>query len=344
MATPDLIAAMKATFDGLKAIDKDRLLRPNIGEESLLQAGFTDTYERIMRRATFAVEYGATVDNNVLASTRNIFETLRNTLDNQAKLPNPGYVSQKANFLQQVSGNLEQLNQYTPHFVAAAVEARGFLQDEGIRKEYHKTVEEIRAQAQESLRQVKEESSRTIEEARKLAQQIEDRARKTAAHISVEAAQEQFRLGQEDLDKNVQLWAALSIGSIVTFVVFAVYLANVHFEELPNWHVIYFAAVRITILTAVGAVATFCLRILRAQMHMSQHNQHRQRVANSMAAFVEAAVTPEQRDLILSQLVYAVVDFGSSGLIPKEEDVVYSPKMVIDAVSRSMPQTAQPHP
>ena len=134
------------------------------------------------------------------------------------------------------------------------------------------------------------------------------------------------------------MWAWMSGISIVAFLGVAGYLARVHFGEEWKWHVVYFTAIRITILTAVGAVAAFCLRILRAQMHMSQHNRHRQRVANSMSAFVEAAVTPEQRDLILAQLVYAVVNFGSSGLIPTEDDIVYSPKMMIDAVTRTVSQ------
>lgn len=100
--------------------------------------------------------------------------------------------------------------------------------------------------------------------------------------------------------------------------------------------IVYFGAIRITILTGVGAMATFCLRMLRAHMHMSQLNLHRQRIANSMAAFVESAITPEQRDLILAQLVTSVDDFGSSGLLSKEDDSVYSPKMTIEAITRTL--------
>lgn len=256
MATQEQVSLMKATRDGLKVIDKDRLLRANIGEESLLQAGFTDKYDWIMKRASFAVDYGSTVDNSVLGTTRNIFEQIRNALDNQAKRTNPEYVSQKANFLGQIDAQLEQLHQYWPHFVAAAIDTRGFLEDEGIRKEYQRTVAEMKGQAEESLKLVKEEAGKTIEEARKLAQQIEDRARRTAAHISVEAAQEQFKLGQDDLDKQVRMWAWLSGISIAAFLAVAVYLARIHFGEEWKWHVVYFTAIRITILTAIGAVAT----------------------------------------------------------------------------------------
>lgn len=71
-------------------------------------------------------------------------------------------------------------------------------------------------------------------------------------------------------------------------------------------------------------------------MHMYQQNLHRQRVTNSMAAFVESAVTPEQRDLILAHLVDAVAAFGCSGLLAKEDDAVYVPKMTIDSITRNI--------
>jgi hypothetical protein len=41
-------------------------------------------------------------------------------------------------------------------------------------------------------------------------------------------------------------------------------------------------------------------------MHMREVNLHRQRIANSMAAFVEAAATAEQADVIFGRMVDAV--------------------------------------
>ena len=74
---------------------------------------------------------------------------------------------------------------------------------------------------------------------------------------------------------------------------------------------------------------------------MSEKNRHRQRVANSMEAFVQSAVTPEQRDLILSQLVESIVQFGHSGLVQREDDYAYRPKMTIDSISRTLPTSHQ---
>ncbi len=339
MASQQALEQMKQMLDGLKGIDRNKLLRPTIGEESLEQAGFAKTLDTILRKATFAQQYGGDVDESVFNAVNGIFNNLRVALDAQAKRSNTEYVQQKANVLAQIESTLQQLRQYWTHFVAAAIEARGFLEDEGIRKEYQKTVDEMKAQAEDALKHVREESSKTIAEARKLAEEIEQRARRTAAHISVKDAQTQFQEAQKDVDKQVRIWTVLSVLSLAAFLLVAYYLSRVVLPDKWEWQVVYYTAIRITILTAVGAAATFCLRILRAQMHMSHHNRHRQRVANSMQAFVEAAITPEQRDLILAALVNAIVDFGTSGLLSKEDDAIYTPKMTIDSITRTISQS-----
>jgi hypothetical protein len=338
MASQQALDQMKQVLEGLKGIDRNKLLRPTMGEESLEQAGFAKTLDTIVQKASFAHQYGRDVDESVVNAVTGIFNSLRSILDSQAKRSNAEYVQQKVSIVTQIDNTLQQARQYWTHFVSAAVEARGFLQDEGIRKEYQKTVDEMKAQAEDALKLVREESSKTIGEAKKLADEIEQRARRTAAHISVEEAQKQFKEAQVDLDKQVTLWTVLSLLSVAAFLLVAFYLSRITLPSQWQWQVVYYTAIRITILTAVGAAATFCLRILRAQMHMSHHNRHRQRVANSMQAFVEAAITPEQRDLILAALVNAVVDFGTSGLLSKEDDAIYTPKMTIDSITRTISQ------
>lgn len=338
MASQQLMDQLNKIVMGLSGLDRARLLRNSLGEESLEQAGFAKTIDEISKKASFALQYARTVDENVATTTANIFNNLLAQMDAQSKRANPEYVSTKNSFVDTLKGTLTQIQPYWCHFVTAAVEARGFLEDEGIRKEYQSTVTEMKTQAEAALKHVQDESAKTIAEAKKLAEEIEQRARRTAAHISVAEAQKQFQEAQKDVDKQVRLWAVLSALSLTAFLGVAAYLATVKLPDEWQWHVVYYTAIRITILTAVGAAATFCLRIFRAQMHMSHHNRHRQRVANSMQAFVEAAITPEQRDLILAELVSAVVDFGTSGLLSKEDDAIYAPKMTIDSITRTIAQ------
>ncbi|MFZ5947244.1 MAG: hypothetical protein ACOYU5_04685 [Stygiobacter sp.] len=334
MASKSQLDNLKKIIDGIRAIDREKLLRASLGEESL-QTKFGSDLEQLEKRIEFALEYAPLVNDNTVSQVASILNDIKNQMDAQAKRNNAEYVAQKNGFLSTIESYFESLLQHWPPFITAAIELRGFLQDEGIKKEYQNAIQTMRDEATSTLKLIKEESEKTIEEAKKLAQQIEERARKTAAHISVETAQEQFREAQKDHKKQVRLWAILSSISILAFIITAIYLASVKYPEQWQWHVIYYTAIRITILTAVGAIAAFCLKILRANMHMSAHNLHRQRVANSLAAFVESAVTPEQRDLILAHLVDSIATFGNSGLL-KEEDSIYSPKMTIDTITRNI--------
>ena len=232
--------------------------------------------------------------------------------------------------------SLEELKQFWPPFVTAAVESRGFLEDEGARREHERTIESIKKESESALQQVQSEAQKTIAEAQALAEQIENRARLTASGISVEEAQKQFREAQTALDRRVKIWSGLGVACVVGFIATAIFFAVVDLPDQWRWHVIYYGAIRVSILTAIGTAAAFCLKILRAHLHMSEKNRHRQRVANSIGAFVESAVTPEQRDLILSQLVESVIQFGNSGLLQREDDNVYRPKMTIDSIMRTL--------
>jgi hypothetical protein len=55
-----------------------------------------------------------------------------------------------------------------------------------------------------------------------------------------------------------------------------------------------------------------------------------------MSAFVEAARTDEQRDLILGRLVDAVATFGNTGLLANDEDIMPSPKMTVETVLKNL--------
>lgn len=109
------------------------------------------------------------------------------------------------------------------------------------------------------------------------------------------------------------------------------------FLELPDtgtWLGLYYTALRIAILSAVAAGAGLCLKVLRAYMNMRERNLHRQRLANSIEAFVISAQTPEVRDFILAHLVEAVASFGSSGLLTREAEPIGSRNLPADTVLR----------
>ena len=340
MASDTSIKQLQDLAEEIRLIDTNNLLRTSLGALSL-EKDFGTTLEQIGKKVDLVRQYGREVHNDQIQRILSILGEIRTAIKQQADCSDADYAARRQQFLNNVKSHLETLKQFWAPVVTAAVETRGFLDDEGVRREYERTIESIKKESETALQQVKEESNKTIEEARTLAKQIEDRARLTAARISVEEAQKQFSEAQTALDKRVKVWAALGVGCVVLFFAVALYFVTIDLPDEWQWQVVYHSAVKVSILTAIATTAAFCLKILRAHMHMSEKNRHRQRVANSMGAFVESAVTPEQRDLILSQLVDSIAQFGHSGLVQREDDYAYRPKMTIDSINRTLPTSHQ---
>lgn len=302
--------------------------------ENRLQPNF----EELKQKLDFAIEYAPKVHDDYVGQVYSTLDAIFNTLFNLTNLDDREYSSQAENTVSEYNSLCNDLTKNWSPFVTAAVEAKGFLADEGIRKAYEDSVRAMKEESSNVLQEIQQESKEAINNARQLAEQIENRARLTAAGISVEEAQKQFQDAQKGFDKQSIIWSAISFVFLLIFVILAIYL---WFEEIPDnlESTIYYTAVRITALGAIGAIATFCLRVLRSYLHMRQQNLHRQRVANSIASFVDSATTPEHRDLILSYLVQSVATFGSSGLVQGKEDHVTPSRLIIDPVTKILTST-----
>ncbi len=335
MPNPKKINVLKDIVEKIKSIDIDLILRPSLGKVST-ESELSTVFEEVFSKMDTALEIAHKVSNTDIDHVIGTLNEIHSNMNSQVDKTDQDYVASKDQFVNSINSYADQLRQWWPPFVAAQVEEKGFLQDEDIRKERKRLISEIADESQKAIEQVKEESLKVIEEAREEAKKIKGAARRTATKVSVTEAQSQFEEAKIHHRNQSFLWSGISVVSIAAFIAFAIlfYLAKLPKEW--GWQVIYYTAIRITILTAIGAVATFTLRILRAHLHMYQHNAHRKRIANSMAAFVESALTDQQRDLILAHLVDAVADFGTSGLLQKEDDNIYSPKMTIDNITRTV--------
>lgn len=340
MASSALKEQLKNLSEAIMNVEEDKLLRASLGELSL-ERDFVSTLKEIKKKVAILIQYANELHDEQLQAIVGELESIRTEMEQQAAFTSQDYATNRDQFLNNIETYLGRIRLHWSPVVTTAIEARGLLDDEGIRQEYEHTIESIKQESESALKEVKEEANKTIEEARALAKEIEDRARFTATGISVEEAQRQFREAQGALDKRVKVWSVLGIVSILGFIVAALYFLNTDLPDQWRWQVVYHSSIRVSILTAIGTAAAFCLKILRAHLHMSEKNRHRQHVANSMAAFVQSAVTPEQRDLILGQLVESIVQFGNSGLVQREDDHIYRPKMTIDSITRTLSPNTQ---
>jgi hypothetical protein len=200
-----------------------------------------------------------------------------------------------------------------------------------------------------AIEEAKSRAKLIAEETKIEAQSILNLARETAQKVSLSDVQSQFEEAAKKSRTGIYFWGGLSLVLIAVFlyvlIAFWSWWApqsllddNIGSKNnVTSAFVIYHTVLRITFLTALAAIATFCLKILRAQLHLRELNLHRQRIANSMAAFLGAA-SQEQRDMILGRMVDAITTFGNSGLLSDNDESMSPAKIVLESISKAMPQ------
>jgi hypothetical protein len=324
MALAEKMKQLDAVVTQINKVDSDKLLRKGLGEESL-ELTFADDLERIRSLTEFVVQHAPSVHDRYVEQARVTLEQIASQMTAQAARPSSEYIAQRDTFLNSVRNQLAEARLWEPFFAATAVLDRGFLQDEGIRREYARVVEELQSQTSATIATIKEEAEKAVQGAKILAEEIEARARRTATGISVKDAQDQFAKATKELNDKLKLWVKLTCFSVVVLLALPFAFMAWPLPAPEPWTVaLYHTLLRVFVLSAAGASTTFCFRILRAHLHMVEKNRHRVRVANSLESFVNSALDPQQRDLILSKLSEAIIDFGDSGLIKGEKDAVGS--------------------
>ena len=320
MANEQVLQQLTTAVDKFNKVELDKLLRKGLGDESL-DTRFTPQLEEIQRLKEFTVRYAPSVHSNFVSQAHNTINTLADAMTAQANRPSADYIAQREAFLNTVKTQIEDSKIWLPYFTAAAVQERGFLEDEGIRTEYQRAVQNLKSETAATLATVKEEAEKAVQGAKTLAEEIEARARRTATGISVQDAQRQFQEASVDLGKKVKLWGRITAASIALLIVVPLALMLWPLPGPEPWPLaMYHTLLRLFVLSVVSAFTAFCLRILRAHLHMAEKNRHRVRVANSVESFVNSALEPQQRDLLLAKLAEAIVDFGDSGIIKPDRD------------------------
>ena len=242
-------------------------------------------------------------------------------MDALIKYDKSQFVTNQTQIKTAVLAQLNAIRTYWPQYAIAALEDSGLLTNTDVKQQFEALTTELKESTDSALTKIEEQSNLIIEEAKKKANEIETSVRKTAQNVSVKVAQEQFENAAAHNIIQIKIWGGITGGLIITFISFIIYLLNG--VDLPtewNWSIGYLSIIRIGILGLISTIIGFSLKMLKANLHMHQHNLHRKRLSNSMAAFAESAMTNEQRDLILSQLVESVSNFGTSGMINKESD------------------------
>jgi len=296
MSDPKYLDALQQAEEALGSVDREKLFRKTLGEESL-EKDLQPRIERLGRLQQLTRRYTPLVHAQPASGMLDVLRQIGEQFSSQASLSNSEYISQRQQFLASIDTLFEQAKQWEPHFVTAAVQERGFLEDEGIRQEYQRTIDRLKTEASSTLKAVKDEANKTLAEARALAEEMEAQTRRTAAKVSVEEAQRQFREARAVHAQDMETWGWLSFVALLAF--FTVVVGFLFMKLPPESDRVllgYHLALRSVIIAAVGLLAVFTLRTLRAHIHLYHLSSHRYRVVNAIESFVVSTQTPEQRD------------------------------------------------
>ena len=297
--------------------------RPSLGEESLTSA-LKSREKTLQQLQDLAKRYSPLVHDETVHAIRHSIESVVNVMTRQADLDPSAYIAEREGFLQELDNQIEESNRWKPILAGAAMLDRGMLEDEGIKRESEQALANLQERAEETIATIRTETEKSIQGAKELAKEIEARARRTATKISVGEAQKQFEGAASHDAKQVRRWSWLAGGAVLALVVVPIlFMKYWPLPESGEWPVaLYHTLLRVLVLSAIAGVAA-ALRMLRAHLHIAEKNRHRVRVANRR--FVQSALEPAQRDLILARLTDSIVSYGDSGLVQREGEDRSSP-------------------
>lgn len=322
MATESKIILFNQKLKEFNTLNKEKLYREDTGKHSLGE----ELKKELEDIVFFLVEnskYASALSDVSLQKIITVFQHLITEVDRMKNVSDQEFINTKNSIISAINLQIDLLLVHKPAFITAKIESTGLLDDAGISEKIKNAEDKIDSKISQLNEKLKEFDSR------------EASIRRTAAGISVEEAQKQFSAAAADQQEKINLWAGISIAATVLFIGFALVLWYNKPDADTIYDSIYFTTIRITIMITIGAFTAFSLKILRAHMHMKEINKHRERLSNSLPAFVEA-VSENQRDIIITNLVDAISSFGKSGLLQKEDDSMSIPKIVIDTISKNI--------
>ena len=311
--------------DVLKDLDFDdatlnSLIRKNLGTESL-EEPLLPILDTVKDKAKFARRYAKRVHDTQVTSFTSHLRDFVSECQAQAQRPDSSeFINHKEPFLEAIQSSLDHMLMYEPPFVTAAVLSEGLLnQTEGVLDRVDEVKSDLKQLSVVLLEQTEQKYQEILSNAEEMSTRIETRARETATGVSVQDAQEQFAKAQKASLIQIAIWGTLSASAVFTFLFLLTNLLSLDFKESQSLaQSIYIATLRVAALGLIASLGAYFLNILRSQLHQFQHNLHRKRLANCIGSFVESAATPHQRDVIYTQLVEAITNFGDSGLLKKE--------------------------
>lgn len=303
MATESMIKLFQQRVQEFGKLDKHSIYRDDLGKFSL-EGKLKNRIDKMLTMLLIEEQYLHDFPDEILQNIVSNLQDMRTTVERQRTRPDDDYINRNSDILANFIHRIDQINSYMPHFKTAKFDDIG-VDDLSIMKD-----------------QVRQIIDAQLADAKNI--------RNTAAGVAIPEAQNEFSDAAKSNLKQAWFWGIISIGFIYNFILFVQSFRTTDLTNFDTLKLIIFGSTRLTVLFALGAVIAFCLKILRAQLHMKERNAHRGRLSNSLGAFV-ASTSENQRDLVLSILIQEISSFGKSGLLQKDDDSMSLPKNILDS-------------
>lgn len=198
MATIQFLEEFKEAANKFKELDREKLLRTDLGVESLEQE-IGPLLDSIQNKIFFAEKYIAKLHDNYINQFVGPLNQICDLLTEQTVRNNQEYIANKNTVLSNFNSYIENLLIPWPFFVVAAIESKGVLENLTTEDIYQEAIDKLEKKINLAEQEVKDTTGQAIKEAKRLADDIEKSARRTATGISVEEVQKQFREAQKPL-------------------------------------------------------------------------------------------------------------------------------------------------
>lgn len=337
MASQESTQKLKDQFEIFKSIETNKIYRTSLGALSL-ENRLAPIITEIIQMAEYALQYVNTVNEGPVNSCIKTLNSLVKIILPITTLTDQEYASTSPEFLNSINAQLTTLRDLRIHFVAASEVTKDTPSENNASEEYQKFILQMQQQSGKALEDFQEQSNKIVENAKTEAEKIETMAVETAEGISVVDAQKQFKKAQIPIFIQIGIWlvgSGVALGFFFSFVLQYID-ASKDLSNTWTWQLAAWAGMRMTFLAALASIATYCMRILKSQLHMLQYNFHRIHLTNSLGALIGSGVDKDQRRIILAELVRVIADFGGSGLIPNDSDGINPSKSAIDSISCSI--------
>ena len=183
--------------------------------------------------------------------------------------------------------------------------------------------------------ELKKESDRLLKEVASRGDDTVARTKKQVRDIVLENAKSEFASSRKWLWVQVAIWSVLSIVCIVAFFAYCFRVASEqHLPESWTWQIAYYTGIRVLIIAAIGAIISFCLRMLKGHIQLVHINAHRSRLVNSIADFVEAAPGDKQFEIFRILIDTVVTNGPTSFSDTNSEAIAASGKIAEQLVAR----------